>query len=165
MHGRWLSGIDYVSKDKSPDGQPYATAVCSSGGYEDDEDGGDTLWYTGEGGNDLLSSRRQTDSQRLDRGNLALYNSMCRKSPVRLLRCVSDSAKPHESYTGKLYSYDGLYDVTEYKYESGKRRHSVFRFLLVRQPGQPPLPSGVGARKHRRLIDLAQRDGVRGDGD
>lgn len=30
-----------------------ASLVCS-GGYEDDVDGGEDLWYTGSGGNDLL---------------------------------------------------------------------------------------------------------------
>jgi euchromatic histone-lysine N-methyltransferase len=153
-----MAGIDYVPQDNSADGQSYATAVVSSGGYEDDEDNGNTLWYTGAGGNDLLSSRRQTGAQRLEKGNLALHNSMTRKSPVRLLRFLSDKASPEESYTGKLYSYDGLYDVTEFKYEVGKRQHGVYKFRLVRQPGQPPLASQTGAVLHKRLIRLAQRD-------
>ena len=55
MHCKWLSGIDYVPANRTDDGVSYATAVVSSGGYEDDEDDGDTLWYTGEGGNDLPS--------------------------------------------------------------------------------------------------------------
>ena len=56
MHRKWLSGIDYrPAKDGE---EAVATALVSSGGYEDDEDDGDELWYTGSGGNDLLSSRR-----------------------------------------------------------------------------------------------------------
>ena len=66
MHRKWLSGIDYrPAKDGE---EAVATAVVSSGGYEDDEDDGDELWYTGSGGNDLLSSRRQTGAQKLEKG-------------------------------------------------------------------------------------------------
>ena len=161
IHGKWLGGIDYVTSGKSETGESYVTAICSSGGYEDDEDHGETLWYTGEGGNDLLSSRRQTQSQTLVKGNLALYNSMQRKTPVRLLRCLKDDATPEESYTGKLYSYDGLYLVTKYKYETGTRHHGVCKFFLVREPGQPPLASH-GVRLHKRLVELAKRDGTAG---
>ena len=34
-----------------------AQSIVSSGGYEHDVDGGDTLEYTGEGGNDWLGSK------------------------------------------------------------------------------------------------------------
>ena len=36
MHRKWLSGIDYVPAPAAEDGVSYATAVVSSGGYEDD---------------------------------------------------------------------------------------------------------------------------------
>ena len=105
-----------------------AHPTCAS---EDDEDDGDELWYTGSGGNDLLSSRRQTEGQKLEKGNLALANNIKRGVPVRLLRFVGEVAE-ERSYTRRLYIYDGLYDVTDYKYEVGARQHGVFKFRLVR---------------------------------
>lgn len=103
MHRKWLSGIDYVSTAAAEDGVSYATAVVSSGGYEDDEDDGDELWYTGEGGNDLLSSRRQTAAQRLTKGNLALVGNLEKGLPVRLVRFVGQ-CEEERSFTNRLYT-------------------------------------------------------------
>jgi putative restriction endonuclease len=51
-----------------------ADSIVVSGGYEDDEDYGDVIVYTGHGGNDP-SSRRQVADQLLERGNLAVARS------------------------------------------------------------------------------------------
>jgi hypothetical protein len=50
-----------------------------AGGYEDDEDAGDVLWYTGQGANDLQGDRKQVDSQKLVRGNLAFAKMLERR--------------------------------------------------------------------------------------
>lgn len=160
MHRKWLSGIDYrPAKDGE---EAVATALVSSGGYEDDEDDGDELWYTGSGGNDLLSSRRQTGAQKLEKGNLALKNNLESGTPVRLLRYVGE-VPPERSYSQRLFIYDGLYAVTDYKYEVGARQHGVFKFKLVRCAGQPPLRKEASAKLHQRLVDLAHRDGTAGE--
>ena len=49
---------------------------------------GEWLWYTGEGKNDLNSSRRQTGSQTMKGGNLALLNSHKLNLPIRLARYI-----------------------------------------------------------------------------
>ena len=157
MHNKWLSGIDYGKLQ----GQTIAVAVASSGGYEDDEDDGDSLWYTGSGGNDLLSSRRQVAGQDLTNGNLGLFNCIESKTPVRMIRFVGEVAR-ERAYSGRLFIYDGLYAVTEYKHEVGTRQHGVFKFKLERLPDQPPLRNNASARLHQRLVDLATRDGTAG---
>jgi euchromatic histone-lysine N-methyltransferase len=43
------------------------TSIIESGGYEDDEDTGDVLWYTGQGANDLQGDHKQVDNQKLVR--------------------------------------------------------------------------------------------------
>merc|ERR1719291_1511901 len=91
-------------------------------------------------------------------GNEALANNMESGEPVRLLRFIGDVPR-ERSYTGKLYSYDGLYRVADHKLEAGAREHAVFKFKLVRCEGQPPLRSNASARMHQRLIALAVRDG------
>lgn len=35
-----------------------AYSIVLSGGYEDDEDNGDSFWYTGSGGRDLSGNKR-----------------------------------------------------------------------------------------------------------
>jgi hypothetical protein len=49
-----------------------ATSIVASGNYEDDDDNGETLVYTGQGANDLLGNRKQIGDQKLVAGNLAL---------------------------------------------------------------------------------------------
>ncbi|KAE8708762.1 AWPM-19-like family protein [Hibiscus syriacus] len=53
----WLvqAGIDYLPGSQSSNGQPIATSIIVSGGYEDDQDAGDTIIYTGHGGRDKFS--------------------------------------------------------------------------------------------------------------
>lgn len=87
--------------------------------------------YTGQGGNDLLGKKHQIADQVMEKGNLALkvrffvhcgekvivishsgmvhwmQNSMEQNLPVRLIR----GHKTKKSYTGKVYTYDGLYKV------------------------------------------------------
>jgi putative restriction endonuclease len=65
-----------------------ADSIVLSGGYEDDEDLGDEIVYTGHGGRDA-ESRRQVAHQRLTRGNLALAHSSIEGLPVRVIRGAS----------------------------------------------------------------------------
>lgn len=52
-----------------------ATSVVASGGYDDDMDGSDVLIYTGSGEN-IKGGDKNPKDQKLERGNLALRNSM-----------------------------------------------------------------------------------------
>ena len=56
LHGQAQAGIDYVPASQSSNGEPIATSIIVSGGYEDDEDAGDVIVYTGQGGQDKFVS-------------------------------------------------------------------------------------------------------------
>ncbi|KAE8688410.1 flavin-containing monooxygenase YUCCA3-like [Hibiscus syriacus] len=74
LHGQVQAGIDYLPGSQSSNGEPIATSIIVSGGYEDDQVAGDTIIYTGHGGQDKFS--RQCMHQKLEGGNLALERSM-----------------------------------------------------------------------------------------
>ncbi|XP_057869658.2 histone-lysine N-methyltransferase, H3 lysine-9 specific SUVH6 isoform X2 [Cryptomeria japonica] len=142
LHRQIQAGIDFL-KQKNVQ---VATSIVASGGYEDDLDGGDMLIYTGQGGNNYCGDKRQTEDQKLERGNLALKNSIDLKIPVRVIRGIkqkhSGNEGHKESWKNKvsvLYTYDGLYDVEKYWSDRGASGYSVFKFLLRRQLGQPKL--------------------------
>lgn len=135
----WLNGIDYIgqngSKDYSGYKLPLAVAIVLSGQYEDDQDNCEDIVYTGQGGNNLLGNRRQIKDQVMERGNLALKNSIEQGTPVRVVR----GHKSADSYVGKVYTYDGLYKVVKYWAEKGVSGFTVFKFRLKRLDGQPVL--------------------------
>ncbi|VAH06955.1 unnamed protein product [Triticum turgidum subsp. durum] len=141
IHGHWMKGIDYIgSKHQDKPGYqdlifPLATCIVMSGAYEDDFDKADEIIYTGEGGNNLLGNGHQKTEQTLLRGNLALKNSKDNGNPIRVIRGHIEK----NSYTGKVYTYDGLYKVVDCLSEKGVRGHLVFKFRLKRLEGQPPL--------------------------
>jgi putative restriction endonuclease len=68
--------------------QSGAESIVVPGGYEDDEDRGETIIYSGHGGNDPQTGRQIAD-QTLTRQNLALAVSSDRGLPVRVLRGAS----------------------------------------------------------------------------
>lgn len=105
-----------------------ADSIVLSGGYEDDEDWGDEILYTGHGGRDPESGR-QTGHQALVRGNLALALNHKVGLPVRVVRGAAHSSA-HSPREG--YRYDGLYRVEDYFRERGQSGFIVWRFLLRR---------------------------------
>lgn len=138
IHFPYQSGIDSVKvKDV-----PLATSIVASGAYFDDVENADVLRYSGQGGN-VIGKSKQPEDQRLERGNLALKNSIAAKTPVRVVRGWKETkfvdpldAKPKMVTT---YVYDGLYTVTNYWTEKGPHGKQVFMFELKRNPGQPEL--------------------------
>ncbi|KAL3506248.1 hypothetical protein ACH5RR_031630 [Cinchona calisaya] len=49
LHGQPQAGIDYLSAYQSLNGEPITMSVIVSGGYEDDEDTGREIIYSGHG--------------------------------------------------------------------------------------------------------------------
>ncbi|XP_048319986.2 histone-lysine N-methyltransferase, H3 lysine-9 specific SUVH6 [Ziziphus jujuba] len=129
LHRQNQGGIDYFKQG----GKVLATSVVASGGYDDDLDNSDVLIYTGQGGN-VMNSDKKPEDQKLERGNLALKNSVLEKNPVRVIR-------RSESLDGKskTYVYDGLYLVEKCWQDLGPHGKLVFKFQLERIPGQPEL--------------------------
>lgn len=137
LHGQVQAGIDYLSAYQSSNHEPIATSVIVSGGYEDDEDAGNVIIYTGHGGQDKHS--RQCVHQKLEGGNLGLERSMHYGIEVRVIR----GFKYDGSASGKVYVYDGLYRVVEAWFDVGKSGFGVYKFKLIRIENQPEMGTAV----------------------
>jgi putative restriction endonuclease len=122
--------------------QTGAESIVVSGGYEDDEDHGDTIIYTGHGGNDPQSGRQVAD-QTLTRQNLALAVSSDRGLPVRVVRGAGGDPQ-YSPASG--YRYDGLYFVESYWKEKGRSAFDIWRFRLVASPETNPVTNPPPAR-------------------
>ncbi|KAH7836193.1 hypothetical protein Vadar_033577 [Vaccinium darrowii] len=138
LHGQSQAGIDYVTASHSSNGEPIATSVIVSGGYEDDEDAGDVIIYTGHGGQDKNHSR-QCAHQKLEGGNLGLERSMHYGIEVRVIRGMKYEGSP----SGKVYVYDGLYRIYYSWFDVGKSGFGVYKFKLVRIENQPEMGSSI----------------------
>jgi putative restriction endonuclease len=109
-------------------GREGADSVVLAGGYEDWEDLGAEILYTGQGGRDA-ESKRQTSHQTLTRGNLALAVNTLTGVPVRVVR----GARLHSRYAPTTgYRYDGLYTVTDYWRDRGRSGFYIWRYRLVK---------------------------------
>ncbi|GLT42075.1 hypothetical protein SLA2020_160960 [Shorea laevis] len=137
IHGQPQAGIDYVTASHSSNGEPIATSIIVSGGYEDDQDAGDLLIYTGHGGQDKFS--RQCMHQKLEGGNLALERSMQYGIEIRVIRGI----RYENSVSSKVYVYDGLYRILDCWFDVGKSGFGVFKYKLLRMEGQLEMGSAV----------------------
>jgi putative restriction endonuclease len=105
-----------------------ATSVLLSGVYEDDQDRGDEIIYTGQGARSTATGQQIAD-QDATPGNLALVRSAQTGSPVRVVRSsgLRSGFGPDEGYR-----YDGLYRVEDHWKETGRSGYLVWRFRLVK---------------------------------
>jgi hypothetical protein len=118
VHGVRMQGI-WTSEGR-------VIGIVLNGGYEDDEDNGDVVVYTGDGGRDP-NSGKQIDDQEFTAGNRGLVIACALKTPIRVTRgwrCKSDLA-PKSGF-----QYGGLYDVASYEYVQGSEGFFVWRFTL-----------------------------------
>ncbi|MQM01774.1 hypothetical protein Taro_034532 [Colocasia esculenta] len=138
LHGQVQAGIDHVPASGTPNGEPIATSIIVSGGYEDDEDRGDTIIYTGHGGRGV-NIRRQCVDQKLMGGNLALERSMTYGIEVRVIRGLKSDRSPN----GKVYVYDGLYKIVKCWLDVGKSGFGVYKYKLLRMENQPEMGSTI----------------------
>lgn len=112
-----------------------ADCIVISGGYEDDEDYGDVIIYTGEGGRSE-GSKKQNTNQTLTRGNMALAVSRKNGFPVRVVRRLPRGSDFY--LLGFRYSYDGLFQVVDNWQATGRSGFKVWRYRLVKlTPGVP----------------------------
>ncbi|KAI5081448.1 hypothetical protein GOP47_0004631 [Adiantum capillus-veneris] len=155
MHGPIQAGIDYLNAKETKYGDIVAISIISSGGY-DAKDEGDELIYTGQGGKSGLDSKPMED-QKLERGNLAMRESMKHQLPVRVIRGVKDSTSP----SGKTYTYDGLYKVDRFWSEKGKSGFEEFKFKLQRLPDQPGLGSAAIKLSEELKVKPSTRIGLK----
>ncbi|KAL4458599.1 hypothetical protein ABPG75_013464 [Micractinium tetrahymenae] len=137
VHTNYYGGIQ--SRKEDP-----AFAICLSGGYEDDDDHGDWLWYTGKGGRD--SNGVQVQSQSFTHANAAIRACMEQGKPLRVCRGFHVETTEVDKKTGRektvkqlQYTYDGLYAVIRAELcdseNSKKKNIKVCRYLMVGIPG------------------------------
>lgn len=156
LHPQVQAGIDYIGANNSEWKDSVAVSIIASGGYEDNEDdGGETLVYTGQGGNSKMDGK-QNDDQKLERGNLALERSMHHDVEVRVIRGKKDNGSP----SGKIYTYDGLYKVEDHWMDKGKSGFGVFKYRLRRLPGQPELSSDILKAAIKWKLNPSLRQGL-----
>jgi predicted restriction endonuclease len=142
-----------------------AESVVVSGGYEDDEDYGSWLWYTGHGGQERgRQVRDQTFDPRGGRGNAALRTNVSERLSVRVIRSIGSelSTDPEAKYR-----YDGLFRVEKARQEKGRSGFLVCRFKLVKLATEevlsveaprdedfvePPLPEGTVQPVHTEVM-------------
>lgn len=106
---------------------PGGYSIVLSGGYVDDEDNGDTIIYTGEGGRDAVTGRQVAD-QTLTGGNLSLANNYREGIPVRVTRGYKLDS-PHAPVEG--YRYDGLFRIDDCWHDRGADGFLVWRYRLL----------------------------------
>ena len=148
LHRHTIAGI-------SGAGASGADAIVLNGGYEDDEDHGDLIIYTGEGGN---RAGHQVADQSFTKGNRALGVSSAHGIPVRVIRGYRH-ASPHAPKHG--YRYDGLWRVDDYWSEPGLSGFRVYRYRLVKQGTDagavsPPAPPGGNPQPARREVTTSR---------
>ncbi|TFK71200.1 E3 ubiquitin-protein ligase UHRF1 [Pluteus cervinus] len=111
-------------------------SIVMSGSYEDDTDNGDTIEYTGPGGNH--QTKHQVEHQEWSKGHELLLISLQTQNPVRVFR--GDELDSRYAPTAG-YRYDGQYIVTNVEHMAGISGFFLWRFRLERIQGQPPIPT------------------------
>jgi len=125
-------------------GREGADSVVLAGGYENTQDFGNEIFYTGHGGRDSETGK-QIGHQALTRGNLALATNKLFALPVRVIR----GARHHSPFSPSVgYRYDGLYAVDDYWRERGRSGFRIWCFRLVKLPIVPTAePRGTKEQK------------------
>ncbi|WP_165976980.1 YDG/SRA domain-containing protein [Arthrobacter nitrophenolicus] len=117
-----------------------ADAIVVSGGYKDDQDHGDWILYTGQGGRN--DRGRQVEDQTLTRGNKALVLSEERGLPVRVIRGAGGDPA-HSPKKG--YRYDGLFHIVRHWVEDSYDGPQIYRYELRMLDGQGSWTPPTGA--------------------
>ncbi|KAI3982140.1 hypothetical protein MKX01_019046 [Papaver californicum] len=121
LHSHWLNGNDFMGAKfkKMAEYKNYTFPIAVSIVL----------------GNDLLGNKCQIADQEMKRGNLALKSNIEQNVPVRVIRGL----KCPSSYCGKVYTYDGLYNVVRYWVEKGVSGFTIYKYRLKRLEGKPVL--------------------------
>jgi putative restriction endonuclease len=128
---------------------PHGSSIVLSGGYVDDEDLGDAIIYTGEGGRDPNTGRQVADQQ-LILGNKALAENHLNGIPIRVHRGKAHVPNMPEGFR---YRYDGLYRVASYWQEPGRDGYKIWRFRIEKGliPEDAPAPEDTAHVESRNI--------------
>ncbi|KAL8218022.1 hypothetical protein R6Q57_021395 [Mikania cordata] len=128
LHCQPQSGIDYTNIE----GKNLAISIVDAHRYSNESGSSDTLVYCGQGGHGLYGPKSPPEDQTLKTGNLAMRNSIDKKSVVRVIRKV-------KCFEEDVFVYDGLYNVNNYTQGKSAEGKTVLKFYLNRLPGQSSL--------------------------
>ena len=155
VHKPLIAGISGGAKEG-------ADSIVISGGYEDDEDYGDVIVYTGHGGQD--DRNRQVSDQTLTAQNLALAVSCDRGLPIRVVR---GSEGDPASSPPSGYRYDGLFYIERYRQATGRSGFNIWRYRLVAEPSPNPVtnpppqpPPGAGTKAFASVQRIVRNTAV-----
>ena len=99
-------------------------------GYADDNDRGELIYYTGEGGRKNNESKHSFN-QPFTKGNLDLFKNLRTRYPIRVIR----GFKLKNEYAPKSgYRYDGLYYLESCWPDKGEDGYRIWRYKLVLAP-------------------------------
>ncbi|KAK7445727.1 hypothetical protein VKT23_014722 [Stygiomarasmius scandens] len=141
--------------------------VIRPGQYCDDEDNGETITYTGAGGDPETGSGRLTQDQKwIWNGNKNLMKCHEMKKPVRVIRGsppdrMRDTMANSHLYPKEGFRYDGLYHVTKVFTRTSKHsKHKICAFQLERVKNQPPPPwlPNEGEQENPIVIESDQEE-------
>ncbi len=155
------AGVHFHTQAGIAGTHPAAQSIVISGGYSDDLDLGDEIFYTGYGGREPNSGLQVAD-QVLQSWNWALVQNRDLGIPVRVVR----GADPSNRYAPPSgYRYDGLYDVIGFSPAEGGDGFRIFHYHLIRRPSQEPgawvgFPTSENAAPGRipRVVSRIDRD-------
>ncbi|MFD8500652.1 YDG/SRA domain-containing protein [Amycolatopsis sp. NPDC059657] len=145
MHRALIAGIVGNERDG-------AESIVASHKYEDDEDYGNMIVYTGHGGRGD-SEKQESDQSFSASGNAALRTSMVTGAPVRVVRGHNPRRhNPHAPESG--YRYDGLFRVESAWIEPGIRGFKVCRFRLFKISAEVGLSPELSATGEAWSLEL-----------
>ena len=130
LHNSYQRGIG-TAKDGT-----NTMSIVLSGGYVDDEDLGDVIIYTGEGGRDP-STGAQVADQEITGGNKRLIAAFEEGAPVYVTR-GSRHLSDYSPSSG--YAFAGRYFIVEHWIEPGRDGFKIIRFKLVSEQAQAKAP-------------------------
>ncbi|XP_058106825.1 histone-lysine N-methyltransferase, H3 lysine-9 specific SUVH3-like [Magnolia sinica] len=122
LHSTVMGVLDYMTLKFGNEEDIVAVSLVS-GPQEDDLDDPDVMVYV---------EHKAVSDHSVQSGNLALEKSIHRKNEIRVIRCMKNQTTP----TGRIYVYDGLYNIQETWIERSKGR-AIFKYKMIRLPGQP----------------------------
>lgn len=143
-----------------------AESIVLSGGYVDDQDLGNEIIYTGDGGRDP-ATRQQISDQEFTGHNQALVTSCLQGLPVRVVR-GSELKSPYSPNVG--YCYEGLFRVESYWHARGTDGFLVCRFRMfslsgdqshsTTKQGGPATPPGPAPRTPSTILRIVRDTAV-----
>jgi putative restriction endonuclease len=128
-----------------------ADSIVVSGGYEDDDDHGSYIIYTGAGGNDSNTKRQIADQDIHYFSNAALIKSQLEGYPVRVTRGFGGDPK-YSPKTG--YRYDGLFNVVDHWTKTGNRGFQIVQFRLEQIEDFPQSPRLLVDERREGPVEL-----------